>query len=60
VSSKTGSVEKELSLLSTQLLHKADRTDTDNLQQQQQLQQQKMMNIMMMSIKASLLNHGVP
>jgi len=64
VSNNTGPVEKVLSLLSTQLLHKATRTDTDNLQQQQQqqqqLQQQNMMNMMMMSIMASLLNqHGV-
>ena len=64
VSKNTGPVEKVLSLLSTQLLHKATRTDTDNLQQQQQqqqqLQQQNMMNMMMMSIMASLLNqHGV-
>ena len=59
VSNNTGPVEKVLSLLSTQLLHKATRTDTDNLQQQQ-LQQQNMMNMMMMSIMASLLNqHGV-
>ena len=65
VSKNTGPVEKVLSLLSTQLLHKATRTDTDNLQQQQQqqqqqVQQQNMMNMMMMSIMASLLNqHGV-
>ena len=64
VSNNTGPVEKVLSLLSTQLLHKATRTDTDNLQQQQQqqqqLQQQNMMNMMMMSIMASLLNqHGL-
>ena len=59
VSNNTGPVEKVLSLLSTQLLHKATQTDTDNLQQQQ-LQQQNMMNMMMMSIMASLLNqHGV-
>ena len=31
VSNNTGPVEKVLSLLSTQLLHKATRTDTDNL-----------------------------
>ena len=60
VSNNTGPVEKVLSLLSTQLLHKATRTDTDCLRQQQQLQQQNMMNMMMMSIMASLLNqHGV-
>jgi hypothetical protein len=59
VSNNTGPVEKVLYLLSTQLLHKATRTDTDNLQQQQ-LQQQNMMNMMMMSIMESLLNqHGV-
>jgi hypothetical protein len=46
VSSNTGPVEKVLSLLSTQLLHKAtSRSDTDNLQNQQQ--QQNMMNMMM-------------
>jgi hypothetical protein len=63
VSSNTGPVEKVLSLLSTQLLHKAIRTDTDNLQQQQQQQpqqQQNMINMIMMSIIASLLNCGVP
>jgi hypothetical protein len=58
-----GPVEKVLSFLSMQLLHKATRTDTDNLQQQQQqqqqLQQQNMMNMMMMSIMASFLNRGV-
>ena len=58
VSSNTGHVEKVLSLLSMQLLHKATRTDTDDLQQK--LQQQNMMNMMMMSILASLLNDGVP
>ena len=31
MSNNTGPVEKVLSLLSTQLLHKATRTDTDNL-----------------------------
>jgi hypothetical protein len=58
VSSNTGPVEKVLSLLSMQFLHKATRADTDNLQQQQ-LQQQDMMNMMMMSIMASSLNCGV-
>ena len=47
-------IEKVLSLLSTQLFHKASRSDTDNLRQQQ-----IMMKMMMMSFMASILNRGV-
>ena len=64
----SNSLDKILTLVSTQLLQKADKNDIipmqmqmqqQQQQQQQQIQQQQnMMNMMMMTIMSSMLNHG--
>jgi len=59
----SNNLDKILTLVSTQSLQKAGKTDTEEIQCQQQ-QQQNMMNMMNMiniiSIISSMLNHGAP